>query len=150
MTVSSLCRSIPKEARSLSQKSKSTWNGSPPSMCSKVGVALADEKNAYGLDPPPGYMSAPVDLLAGLDEIHANATKAQYKSQFEFDNAIEALFASAHDRHLRITPCSHSTLGFKVNLPLVSVSTDGLELPKIYTLSKPPDKVSEYVTDRTR
>ncbi|RJE21019.1 hypothetical protein PHISCL_06640 [Aspergillus sclerotialis] len=103
-------------------------------------------------DPPPGYQSAPVDLLAGLDEIQANTTNEQYKSQFEFDNALESLLASAHDRHLRITPCSHSVLGFKVNLPLISVSTDGLQLPKVYTLSdaglltSEPDRVSPVVS----
>ena len=75
-----------------------------------------------------------MDLLAGLDEIQTNASNGQYKSQFEFDNAIQSLLALAHDNNLRISPRSQSILGFKVNLPLISVSRDGLELPKIYTL----------------
>lgn len=87
-----------------------------------------------GIDPSSGYPGPPVDVAAGLDEMQSNATKSAYSSQFEFDQALESLLRSVHDQHLRTDTCSSMIFAFYVDFPLVSVSSDGLELPQVYSL----------------
>lgn len=83
--------------------------------------------------PPPGYLSPPTDLIAGLDDIRVNVTNHLYSGQLEFDTALQALFESAHDEHFAITLCTQGVISFFIDLPLVSVSTDGVEMPKVYS-----------------
>ncbi|KAJ6129262.1 peptidase S41 family protein [Penicillium capsulatum] len=88
--------------------------------------------------PPTGYTSPPVDIPAGLDEIEANATKSLYKSQFDFDQGVDRLLRSAHDQHLRMDTCANIVFEFHVDFPLVSVSSDGLEVPEIFAFADVP------------
>ncbi|KAL1967220.1 hypothetical protein VTN77DRAFT_3511 [Rasamsonia byssochlamydoides] len=109
---------------------------------SDLAVAFLDEYEKYLnfqttieilKDPPPGYLSPPTDLLGGLDLIRQKAAANQYPSQYEFDTELTQLINSANDGHLSISLCSTSVFGFLIDLPLVSVSTDGLALPELYT-----------------
>lgn len=84
-------------------------------------------------DPPDGYPMPSVDLLGGLDKIQEKAAKNKYKSQYAFDTELDKLISSAYDGHLSLGLCSHY-FKFKNDAPLVSISSDGLELPKIYTV----------------
>ncbi|OJJ50399.1 hypothetical protein ASPZODRAFT_23043 [Penicilliopsis zonata CBS 506.65] len=83
-------------------------------------------------DPPVGYLMPSTDLLGGLDTIQENAAANKYESQFDFDMDLSSLIASAHDGHLSIDLCSLQLLYFTIDLPLASVSSDGLELPQVY------------------
>lgn len=78
--------------------------------------------------PIPG-----ADLMAGLDSILSKARNDEYSSQFEFDSDITKLILSVHDDHLDIYMCSTTVFQFTNNMPLVSVSSDGIELPRVYT-----------------
>ncbi|KAF4449008.1 Peptidase S41 [Fusarium austroafricanum] len=84
-------------------------------------------------NPPDTYTSDAVDLMAGLEKIR----KTEYSSQWAFDQAINALFTSAHDDHLFVRLCSVGIFSFMPGdrEPLVSVSKDGISKPEIYTLS---------------
>ncbi|KAJ5586856.1 uncharacterized protein N7459_002621 [Penicillium hispanicum] len=86
-------------------------------------------------NPPPSYQMPATDLLGGLDKILANAAAKVYTSQFEFDTAIYDLVGTAFDGHLSIKPCSFNVLGFRNELPLVSVSSNGTALPEVYTFN---------------
>jgi hypothetical protein len=77
-----------------------------------------------------------VDLLGGIDTILDKVKGDGYSSQFEMDLKISNLIKSAHDSHLVFQLCSQSIFNYVIDLPLVSVSSDGLSLPEIYTLSK--------------
>lgn len=103
----------------------------------KGGLTYSLKKLSFCLtripDPPKGYPGPPVDVYAKLDEMQSNATKSTYSSQFEFDQALESLLRSVHDQHLRADTCSRAIFAFHVDFPLVSVSSDGLELPQVYS-----------------
>lgn len=75
------------------------------------------------------------DLLGGIDSILAKVNTNVYSSQFEMDLDVSHLIKSAYDGHLNFQLCSQSIFGYEIDLPLVSISTDGLSLPEIYTLS---------------
>lgn len=87
-------------------------------------------------NPPSVSRSSKTDLLGGLEMFAALVQDGDFSNQFEFDSAIQRLLWSANDGHLGIlSMCSLDIFNFYVNFPVVSVSTDGLKLPKIYTMS---------------
>lgn len=86
-------------------------------------------------DPPTTYLGAPVDLWGGLDYIQQQARAGDFAGQYEFDNAIMEHFNSANEGHLSVIPCSTGVFSFQVDQQLVSVSSDGFELPHVYTMS---------------
>ncbi|KPM35720.1 hypothetical protein AK830_g10836 [Neonectria ditissima] len=81
-------------------------------------------------NPPDTYASKATDIIGGLEKIR----KIAYSSQWEFDQAIRAVFSAANDGHFYITLCSFSPFTFvRANVALVSVSTDGVKTPELYT-----------------
>lgn len=89
-----------------------------------------------GIDPPSGYTMPPTDLLGGLDAIRNKVNNHNaYSSQFEMDLEVSHLVKSAYDGHLTFQLCSQSIFSYEIDLHLVAISTDGLSLPEIYTLS---------------
>lgn len=95
------------------------------------------------LDPPAQSKSSPVDLMGGLDRILKKTKQNEYNGQFEFDSELLKLISSANDGHLQIKPCSTTAFTFTHEEPLVSVSSDGLKLPEVYTLGREgPEKNS--------
>ncbi|KAJ5622547.1 Interphotoreceptor retinol-binding [Penicillium herquei] len=85
--------------------------------------------------PPSGYKMPATDILGGIDSIIDNVNNNSYSSQFEMDLDISNVINSAHDGHLAFTLCSQSIFNFEIDLPIVSISSDGLSLPDVYTLS---------------
>jgi hypothetical protein len=85
------------------------------------------------IDPPTSYLSPPVDIWGGLDYLQQQAADNKFGNQFEFDTALSDLFISAKDGHLSLIPCSYMPFAFVGHESLVSVSSDGLQLPQIYT-----------------
>lgn len=104
-----------------------------------ISLALIHERfrsdNFLSADPPTTYPGAPVDLWGGLDYIQQQARAGDFTSQYEFDKAIMEHFSSAKEGHLSLIPCSANVFIFEVDQQLVSVSSDGFELPEVYTLS---------------
>ncbi|KAL4924093.1 peptidase S41 family protein [Aspergillus undulatus] len=86
-------------------------------------------------DPPLSYEGRPVDIWGGLDDIQQRAKENKFVSQFEFDTALSDLFRSVNDGHFSILPCSYMPFSFVNPEKLVSVSSDGLEIPEIYTFT---------------
>lgn len=88
--------------------------------------------------PPADYPMPSTDLLGRLDDIQEHAAASKYTSHYEFEDAIQKTFASAHDGHLGIKLCTRSAFkgGFVYGPPLVSVSSNGTEIPEIYVQSE--------------
>ncbi|KAF4460234.1 Peptidase S41 [Fusarium albosuccineum] len=83
-------------------------------------------------DPPDTYSSSSTDIVGGLEKIR----KTDFSSHYEFDLAIYDLFNSANDGHLSISTCSLGIFTFsRENTSLVSVSSDGVEEPELYTFA---------------
>lgn len=78
----------------------------------------------------------PTDLLGGVDQILAKAESNSYSSQFAMDLDLSRFIDAAHDGHLTLQLCSQTVFSYEIDLPLVSVSSDGLAIPQIYTLSE--------------
>nr|ABA70581.1 hypothetical protein [Penicillium chrysogenum] len=127
----------------------------------KRGAAFVDDVKKYMQwqsnadvlsNPPTSYLSPPVDIWGGLDYLQQQAADNKFGNQFEFDTALSDLFISAKDGHLSLIPCSYMPFAFVGHESLVSVSSDGLQLPQIYTfgdaevLKSNPNAVSPIVT----
>lgn len=89
---------------------------------------------AWLKDPPASYMLPAVDILGGLDNISATAVAGRFASEYEFQLSIVELISAAHDGHFAYRPDVFKAFIFRNNLvaDLVSVSRDGLEVPKLY------------------
>lgn len=85
------------------------------------------------LDPPPGYLSPPTDIVGGLSTMRARAAANEYQSQYNFDADLFRLVFSANDGHFALQPCSTSLITWLADTALVSISSDGVQLPHIYT-----------------
>lgn len=89
-------------------------------------------------NPPASYMLPPTDIEGGLDEIGKKAESGGFKSEYEFQLSIFQLIASAHDGHFAFRGDVFKGFSFRNKLAsdIVSVSRDGLEVPKLYHLGE--------------
>ncbi|KAL2044482.1 hypothetical protein N7G274_003187 [Stereocaulon virgatum] len=90
----------------------------------------------YLRDPPQTYPLPAVDLVGGLNKIKKTVATGGYGTEYDFELDIYTLINTAKDGHLgyiseRIarSPNIHRHSG---DVSLVSVSLDGLQVPKIY------------------
>lgn len=94
---------------------------------------------AYLKSPPTGYTLPGVDVLGGLEEIKNNIQAGKYASQWAFEKDVNALInIMPKDFHLSLgssVPLSN-VFAFMTSLHLVSLSSDGLLVPKVYVKSK--------------
>jgi hypothetical protein len=77
-----------------------------------------------------------VDILGGLDSISQNISSGGYKSQYDVDIDILALNSAARDGHFAMSLCTQTDFTFSRPFGLISLSDDGLALPKVYLVSK--------------
>ncbi|KAJ5783114.1 Interphotoreceptor retinol-binding [Penicillium paradoxum] len=87
---------------------------------------------AYLAHPPPTYQQPAVDLLAGLTELQHWIDQGLFANEYEFELALNRLISSAHDGHLNLHGGMLENFIFAAPVDIVSVSLDGLELPKVY------------------
>ncbi|KAK0381097.1 peptidase S41 family protein [Colletotrichum limetticola] len=97
-------------------------------------------------NPPQGYLVPGVDVIGGLGQIRARVMKDKYKSQIEFALDIKRLveFTQASDGHFNYNPALLNLFTFRSLNNLVSVSDDGLSVPRVYLIS---DFLKSYVND---
>ncbi|PBP20352.1 peptidase S41 family protein [Diplocarpon rosae] len=91
---------------------------------------------AFLKDPPASYMLPPTDIEGGLDNISTTATTGRFTSEYDFQLSVVKLIFSAHDGHFAYRPDVFKAFGFRNNLvsDIVSVSSDGRAVPKLYHL----------------
>ncbi|SMY23681.1 unnamed protein product [Zymoseptoria tritici ST99CH_1A5] len=85
-------------------------------------------------DPPPTYISTAKDLDASLNKIRARSAQSGYSSHYDFESDLNHQLSLAHDGHLQLELCSLQSFRFTRDLPLVSLSNDGLQAPSLYVL----------------
>ncbi|KAI1801423.1 hypothetical protein F4811DRAFT_563966 [Daldinia bambusicola] len=92
---------------------------------------------AWLKDPPKSYGFPAVDVQGNLDKILDTATRGGYESEYDFQVAIVQTINAAHDGHFFYIPDVFTAFTFENRLAqdIVSVSTDGVSLPKLYRLS---------------
>lgn len=86
------------------------------------------------LDPPSGYISPSIDLVGGIDRILKKVEDGYYISQYDFDSELRDFVYRSNDGHLQLGLCSLEIMHFEHDVPLVSISKDGLDVPDIYTV----------------
>ena len=83
-------------------------------------------------NPPPSYQQPPVDIPTKLASIKARIQNGEFQSEYEFEAAVQEVVYATHDDHVRLSAGILSAFTFGSPLRIVSASTDGIELPKIY------------------
>ncbi|POS88014.1 hypothetical protein EPUL_000389 [Erysiphe pulchra] len=88
---------------------------------------------SYLKNPPPGYLMPAVDVKAELNRVLKNIIQGKYANEHAFQMDLFQVFQSVHDGHFRFTPdLLGKTIQFRRPIGIVSVSRDGVEVPKIY------------------
>ncbi len=87
---------------------------------------------AYLKNPPPSYQQPPVDLIGALTTIQQRVQAGEFQSEYAFEVAVQQVVHAAHDDHLTLTAGILGAFTFGSPLRIVSASTDGIALPKIY------------------
>ncbi|KAH8599179.1 hypothetical protein B0O99DRAFT_591050 [Bisporella sp. PMI_857] len=91
---------------------------------------------SYLKNPPPSYQQPPIDIWGLFTKILSNIESGAYANEQEFQADLYRSFNSVHDGHFRFVPDLLSkAVSFFRPVSLVSVSKDGMELPKIYERS---------------
>ncbi|SMY28899.1 unnamed protein product [Zymoseptoria tritici ST99CH_1A5] len=92
----------------------------------------------YLKEPPQEFaekVQPPYDFFAAFEAIYSTVRAGGYSSEFAFGNDVYRCFTNAHDNHLSIGPDSLGIFAFGRSTPLVSVSLDGMSIPKVYVYS---------------
>jgi hypothetical protein len=91
---------------------------------------------AYLKNPPQGYTEQPVDVMGELDNMKSQLTSGGFKSEYDFQMKILDVFNRAYDNHFAWQPdIIASAMQFQrpPGTELVSVSTDGIAVPEIFS-----------------
>jgi hypothetical protein len=91
---------------------------------------------AYIRNPPKGYTEEPVDIVGELDTMQKQVAAGGFETEYDFQMQMLNLFNRAYDNHFAYQPdILASAMQFQrpPGTELVSVSSDGMALPEIYT-----------------
>jgi hypothetical protein len=92
---------------------------------------------AYKKNPPADYFYPPLDVIGKLNSVKNNLENGVYPNEYMFQADLYQAFALGHDGHFVFYPDALSkAIEFGHGVPLVSVSSDGSEIPKIYFKSE--------------
>ncbi|KAJ4350968.1 hypothetical protein N0V95_004252 [Ascochyta clinopodiicola] len=87
-------------------------------------------------NPPAEYVEKvqpAVDIMGGLDQIASEIDAGKFTNEYDFGWALYTLIQSAHDGHFTYVPDSVGGIfQWGRNVPLVSVSEDGEQLPAVF------------------
>lgn len=86
----------------------------------------------YLKNPPTSYQQPGVDLLGGLEQLQQGIDNGIFPNQYEFEAALQTLLYAAHDGHVDLIAGVLAAFSFGSPYDIVSVSLDGVQLPKVY------------------
>ncbi|KAF2685623.1 peptidase S41 family protein [Lentithecium fluviatile CBS 122367] len=90
---------------------------------------------AFLKNPPPEYTELPVDLIGEMESMQRQLSAGGYSNEYDFQLDLNQLFNRAYDNHLTWQPdILAGVMQFQrpAGMELVSVSSDGKELPEIF------------------
>lgn len=90
---------------------------------------------AYLRDPPKEYQQPAVDLIKELGVVQNRIDQGYYRNEYQFEEAVQRLIYSAHDKHLRLNAGILSAFRFASPWSVVSLSSDGRQTPRLYLRS---------------
>ena len=90
---------------------------------------------AYLKDPPEGYSYPAVDIPGQMQNITKAVESGQYDKEYDYAVELYSLYQRSHDSHFSFSPdILFSAFTFKRPVKLTSVSKDGQQLPKVYSV----------------
>lgn len=93
-------------------------------------------------DPPADYFYPPFDVLGKLASVKSNLENGVYANEYEFQEDLYQVFAPAHDGHFVVYPdLLTAAFEWRRQRSLVSISSDGVEVPKIYLYGELEDDI---------
>jgi hypothetical protein len=89
---------------------------------------------AFLKDPPPEYQQKGVDIQTGINNIQQAIDSGQFAQygQYAFEASVQRLLYLARDAHLNLYAGVLSAFSFGSPYSIVSISSNGHELPKVY------------------
>lgn len=87
---------------------------------------------AYLKDPPLSYQQTRVDILSALDLIATGVETGVFRDEYALEAAVQNVVQASHDSHVRLDAGALNVFSFGSPYAISSVSTDGIELPKVY------------------
>ncbi|KAG6355630.1 hypothetical protein INS49_003592 [Diaporthe citri] len=87
---------------------------------------------SYLRNPPPTYQQPSVDFENQLENIKTNVISGYYRNQYAFEADIQHLVQSLHDDHVSLVGGALSAFSFGSNIPLMTLSVDGVKIPEVY------------------
>ena len=94
---------------------------------------------AYQKNPPAGFPVAATDVVGGLERIRARLQKndSGYANEYAFQYDTYLVFDVVRSGHFNFQPDLLTTaFTFGRLVPLVSISSDGIEIPKLYAYGR--------------
>jgi len=86
----------------------------------------------YLKNPPTSYQQPGVDLIAGLQHLQEAINNGVFPNQYEFEAALQTLLYATHDAHVNLYAGILAAFTFASPYDIVSLSIDGIQLPKVY------------------
>lgn len=84
-------------------------------------------------NPPADYFYPAFDVLGKLASVKSNLKRGVYANEYKFQQDLYQVFVPAHDGHFVVYPdLLTSAFEWRRQRSLVSISSDGVEAPKIY------------------
>lgn len=87
-------------------------------------------------NPPESYQQPAVDLLGGLNVIARDVQAGTYRNEYDFEVALQKLLYATHDSHIVLDGGALSVFKFGSPVRIVSVSADGIAVPRVYVLGE--------------
>ena len=87
---------------------------------------------AYLKNPPSSYQQPAVDVIGRINTIYQDVVAGTINSQYEFEANLQKMVVSTRDSHLQLETGLFSIFSSASPYALVSLSTDGLQEPKVY------------------
>ncbi|KAE8383130.1 hypothetical protein BDV26DRAFT_287916 [Aspergillus bertholletiae] len=89
---------------------------------------------AYLANPPSSYQQPAVDLVDELSQLQHDIDHGVFHNEYAFETALRHLIHAARDDHLTFVGGAFSRFTYIAPYGIVSISLDGIELPKVYIL----------------
>ncbi|KAK4690731.1 hypothetical protein P7C71_g6129, partial [Lecanoromycetidae sp. Uapishka_2] len=87
---------------------------------------------AYLKNPPASYQQPAIDVQASLNTIQQRVQAGEFQNEYTFEVAVQEVIYATHDDHITLSAGILSAFTFGSPYSIVSASTDGIALPKIY------------------
>ncbi|KAF4550210.1 Peptidase family S41-like protein 2 [Elsinoe fawcettii] len=83
-------------------------------------------------DPPAEYQQIAIDVVGSFAQIQNRINTGYYQNQFQFESELQRVLYDTNDGHLTLFGGLFNVFTFSSERFVVSVSEDGVRLPKVY------------------